>query len=440
MSLLTSLIIIVLTAFGPSAAAFGPSSALWGPPGRHAPAHSPPAGSPASATRIAAPPPPDPAPTLRGPTSTAPGPARAVTGPAPDGHGPAPGRASVARIAALTARAPGPGVRDPAPAAPGPARTVLGPARVARGAVPAARGLAAAAGGSWSSDEGTWRWPLGPPVPAVVRGFSPPASPWLPGHRGIDLAASPGDPVYAAGAGRVSYAGALAGRGVVAITHGTLRTTYLPVHPAVSVGRDVPAGARIGTVEVAQPPHCPQVCLHWGLLRGTSYLDPLALVRPLVRLLPLWQSEPAPPFPNSPRPPPVPSQGTSLPDDLHLTCEAPPLCPPRPPDDQQVPASARPLPPTGEHTSRHGVRPQTGHRAPEDDRPLRPALRSASTAAAGTLTCLVLALSLAFVRRARGRSRSRAGRAHQHDRTPPNVIDLAHERRLRRPAATHHPQ
>ncbi|MFC5754112.1 M23 family metallopeptidase [Actinomadura rugatobispora] len=143
-----------------------------------------------------------------------------------------------------------------------------------------------------------WRWPLGPPAPQVVRTFSPPPQPWGPGHRGVDLAARPGQPVYAAGAGRVSYAGHLAGRGVVAITHGALRTTYLPVRPIVQAGHDVRAGSRIGTVEPSA--HCPAPCLHWGLLRGHAYLDPINLVRPEVRLLPHW---PTPsPQPETPRP------------------------------------------------------------------------------------------------------------------------------------------
>ncbi|MEW2358470.1 M23 family metallopeptidase [Spirillospora sp. NPDC029432] len=143
-------------------------------------------------------------------------------------------------------------------------------------------------------DPGTWRWPLGPPAPEVVRPFSPPATPWGPGHRGVDLAAAAGRPVYAAASGRVSYAGRVAGRGTIAITHGALRTTYLPVRPAVRKGHDVSAGSRIGTVEPSA--HCPAPCLHWGLLKGRTYLDPLSMVRPRVRLLPHWAApEPSPP-------------------------------------------------------------------------------------------------------------------------------------------------
>jgi murein DD-endopeptidase MepM/ murein hydrolase activator NlpD len=113
----------------------------------------------------------------------------------------------------------------------------------------------------------------------VVRGFDPPAQPWLPGHRGVDLAAVPGDAVVAAGAGVVSFAGPVAGRGVVSVTHGALRTTYEPVTATVRAGDTVAPGDRLGTL-AAGSGHCGGVpsCLHWGLLRGTEYLDPLLLL------------------------------------------------------------------------------------------------------------------------------------------------------------------
>lgn len=148
-----------------------------------------------------------------------------------------------------------------------------------------------------------WRWPLGPPAPQVVRTFSPPASPWGAGHRGVDLAARPGQAVHAAGPGRVSYARDLAGRGVVAIDHGVLRTTYLPVRPSVHVGGRVAYGARIGVLEDGRV-HCPMTCLHWGLRRGALYLDPLNLVQRQIRLLPQWErpSPTAKPSPVEPSP------------------------------------------------------------------------------------------------------------------------------------------
>jgi hypothetical protein len=50
----------------------------------------------------------------------------------------------------------------------------------------------------------------------------------------------------------------------------------------------VPAGGPIGVLELPGG-HCfPRACLHWGWLRGETYLDPLRLVRGgPVRLLPL---------------------------------------------------------------------------------------------------------------------------------------------------------
>jgi murein DD-endopeptidase MepM/ murein hydrolase activator NlpD len=125
----------------------------------------------------------------------------------------------------------------------------------------------------------------------VLVGFAPPPLPWLPGHRGVDLAAAPGQVVRAAGAGTVVWAGPLAGRGVVSIQHADgLRTTYEPVDPTVAEGDVVGGGDPVATLGTGST-HCGGVpsCLHWGLRRGHDYLDPLTLLgaggRP--RLLPL---------------------------------------------------------------------------------------------------------------------------------------------------------
>ena len=145
-------------------------------------------------------------------------------------------------------------------------------------------GSAAAGGGT--DPVGTW--PLRP-APEVVHAFDPPASPWGAGHRGVDLLGRPGQVVRSALPGTVSYAGVLAGRGVVVVTHGATRTTYEPVTAAgsLSVGDPVGTGQRLGVLEAA-PSHCaPRSCLHWGWLEGATYLDPLRLVGlGPVRLLP----------------------------------------------------------------------------------------------------------------------------------------------------------
>ncbi|MFJ4951753.1 murein hydrolase activator EnvC family protein [Streptomyces sp. NPDC088760] len=137
-------------------------------------------------------------------------------------------------------------------------------------------------------------WPVGV-RPPVLRGWEPPATVYGPGHRGVDLAAPPGAPVRAVAAGRVLFAGRVAGRGVVsvALTGTGLRTTYEPVRPSVGKGDEVAAGEMVGSVE-APGSHCgPTPCVHWGLLRGETYLNPLSLLPPWLltrgpsRLLPV---------------------------------------------------------------------------------------------------------------------------------------------------------
>lgn len=122
----------------------------------------------------------------------------------------------------------------------------------------------------------------------VTRPFDPPATPYGPGHRGVDLAGAPGETVLAAGDGTIGYAAPLAGRGVVTVLHsGGLRTTYEPVSAAVRAGQAVVAGQPIGTLETGHA-GCPvAACLHWGLLHGEVYLDPMSLLGlGPIRLLP----------------------------------------------------------------------------------------------------------------------------------------------------------
>ncbi len=133
-------------------------------------------------------------------------------------------------------------------------------------------------------------WPL-QPAPEVIERFDAPDSPYGVGHRGVDLLGRGGQQVRAAMAGTVTYAGMLAGRGVVVVDHGPTRTTYEPVTGSVSIGTRVVAGSPIGRLEVAGS-HCfPRSCLHWGWIEGETYLDPLLLVGfGPIRLLPLWGS------------------------------------------------------------------------------------------------------------------------------------------------------
>jgi murein DD-endopeptidase MepM/ murein hydrolase activator NlpD len=140
-----------------------------------------------------------------------------------------------------------------------------------------------------------YAWPV---WPAVVRArFRPPAHPYGPGHRGVDLAGRPGQPVFAARGGTVVFAGPVGGRGVVSVQHDDgLRTTYAPVRPVVAAGASVAGGQLIGRLEPGLT-GCPDpACLHWGVRRGpVEYVDPLVLLQPpRLRLLPVPNPWPDP--------------------------------------------------------------------------------------------------------------------------------------------------
>jgi murein DD-endopeptidase MepM/ murein hydrolase activator NlpD len=159
--------------------------------------------------------------------------------------------------------------------------TVLVPAPAAATAEPVVRQASVA----------LWTSPLGD-LPRVTRPFDPPDSPYGPGHRGVDLAGSLGSAVRAAGDGVVVFAGIVAGRPVVSVDHaGGLRTTYEPVDPSIGAGARVGRGSVLGVL-VTGHAGCPvAACLHWGLRRGETYLDPLELLHPpRIRLLP-WNDD-----------------------------------------------------------------------------------------------------------------------------------------------------
>ncbi|HKV17416.1 MAG TPA: M23 family metallopeptidase [Mycobacterium sp.] len=142
------------------------------------------------------------------------------------------------------------------------------------------------------ADDGRLTWPLRP-RPAVLRAFDAPSPNWQRGHRGVDLAAAPGQPVFSAGQGTVVFAGDLAGRPVVSVAHpGGLRTSYEPVLATVRRGQLVAEGSPLGEV-VAGHDGCPApACLHWGAMWGPAadadYVDPLGLLTTTpIRLKPL---------------------------------------------------------------------------------------------------------------------------------------------------------
>lgn len=149
--------------------------------------------------------------------------------------------------------------------------------------VSAALLVAALVGAAPSAAEpGRWQWPLRPAA-VVTRGFDAPAPDWQRGHRGVDLAGTADQTVYAAAGGTVVFAGELAGRPLVSVQHaGGLRTSYEPVRPAVRAGQRVAAGMALGVLRDGHP-GCPvPACLHWGAMWGPAaradYVDPLGLL------------------------------------------------------------------------------------------------------------------------------------------------------------------
>lgn len=103
----------------------------------------------------------------------------------------------------------------------------------------------------------------------------------------MDLGGEAGQSVLAPADGRVTFAGTVAGRGVVVVAHVEgLRSTFEPVRAQAVVGTAVRAGDPVAVI-AETPGHCaPATCLHWGVLRGDTYLDPLSFLtrRPIVLL------------------------------------------------------------------------------------------------------------------------------------------------------------
>jgi Membrane proteins related to metalloendopeptidases len=132
-----------------------------------------------------------------------------------------------------------------------------------------------------------WRWPVDPAW-QVVRPFEAPATRYSAGHRGIDLAAARGSPVYAPADGVVRFAGRVVDRPVVTLEHADdLLSSMEPVAVELPVGTVVHAGEPIGAV--ASGGHCDGSCLHLGVRLHGNYVSPLLYLGGVPRavLLPL---------------------------------------------------------------------------------------------------------------------------------------------------------
>lgn len=129
----------------------------------------------------------------------------------------------------------------------------------------------------------TYSWPVAPPT--ITRHFNQLEHNWQSGHRGVDLAASPGTVILSAADGVVHFAGKVNHQLSVSILHSDgIRTTYGPLEETpLQKGHRIRRGDPVGTLALPTAQH-PEQGVHWGAIRGSTYLNPLDLVstRPIV--------------------------------------------------------------------------------------------------------------------------------------------------------------
>jgi murein DD-endopeptidase MepM/ murein hydrolase activator NlpD len=195
--------------------------------------------------------------------------------------------ASLAALLALLPGAPGPDGQGPPappppgqapPAAPAATRTLAPPPAPA-----ATRALAPPPAPAVGGRVPALRLPVAGPV---VRGFEAPAGPYGPGHRGVDLGAPAGTAVAAPAAGRVSFAGPVAGSLWVSllVAPGVVLAVGPLLDAAIATGEGVRAGARVGRLAAGHGG-----AVHLSLRVDGGYVDPLPWLvdRPRPRLVPL---------------------------------------------------------------------------------------------------------------------------------------------------------
>ena len=109
---------------------------------------------------------------------------------------------------------------------------------------------------------GTFRWPVSGRITSYFGGRKSPGGIGSTNHKGIDIAAPRGTPVYAADGGTVTYAGWMSGYGyLVRIDHGNGYVTYYGHNSSLtaSVGQHVYKGqqiARVGATGNSTGNHC----------------------------------------------------------------------------------------------------------------------------------------------------------------------------------------
>lgn len=156
-----------------------------------------------------------------------------------------------------------------------------GPARAASTAAGSGSG---SAGASEPSREQRWIPPIGSSL-SVLQPFRAPAHRYAAGHRGLDLAAAPGDLVTVPIAGTVTFAGRVVNRDVVSLRiDGATIVSFEPVTGELEQGDEVIGGSLLG--RVSRGGHCDGACVHVGVRIDDSYVNPMRFFRDKPVLLP----------------------------------------------------------------------------------------------------------------------------------------------------------
>lgn len=147
--------------------------------------------------------------------------------------------------------------------------------------------------GAAATEPAGWQVPLEAPI-RLVNQYRQPNSDYSAGHRGVDYAVEPGQPVLATADGKVWFAGKVVNRGVLSIDHGEqVLSEVEPVCTDLLPGEPVFAGQQVGWVceaDASYKQHCAdQTCLHFSVRIGGAYLSPLVFIGGLnpSRLLPI---------------------------------------------------------------------------------------------------------------------------------------------------------
>ncbi|HWS51536.1 MAG TPA: M23 family metallopeptidase [Microbacterium sp.] len=120
----------------------------------------------------------------------------------------------------------------------------------------------------------SWVWPVA--TREVVAPFRAPAHEYGAGHRGVDIAAAPGEVVHSPADGIVAFRGTVVDRPLLTIDHGSgLVTTFEPLASTLNPGDLVAAGDEIGTVDVGG--HARPGTLHLGVRLDGEYINPMLL-------------------------------------------------------------------------------------------------------------------------------------------------------------------